>query len=203
MLQSDITHCAGKAGSNMNIKITKSKRKTISITIKSSDEISVRAPKWMKKADIQTYIDNNMKWIEKHLEKAREAERKAENVRTLTELELLNLFEQAKLVIPKRVEMYAGQLGLNYGRITIRNQRTRWGSCSSKGNLNFNVALMRVPLEVMDYVIVHELCHLIEMNHSSRFWGEVAKVLPDYKTQVMWLKTNGEAVLKETGVRSG
>ena len=79
--------------------------------------------------------------------------------------------------------------------ITIRNQKTRWGSCSSKGNLNFNCLLMLTPPEVIDYVVVHELCHRKEMNHSWAFWAEVEKVLSGYKEQVKWLKENGGQVI--------
>ena len=106
-------------------------------------------------------------------------EEELKNVRTITELELNELINSAMRVIPERVRYYAPIVGVDYGRITIRNQKTRWGSCSSAGNLNFNVALMRVPLEVLDYVVVHELCHRIELNHSKRFWSEVERVLPD------------------------
>ncbi len=84
-------------------------------------------------------------------------------------------------LIPARVKEYAEIIGVSYGRITIRNQKTRWGSCSSKGNLNFNCQLMRLPEELRDYVIIHELCHRKEMNHSAKFWSEVEKYCPDYK----------------------
>lgn len=89
------------------------------------------------------------------------------------------------------VEYFARQVGVDYGRITIRNQKTRWGSCSSKGNLNFNCLLMLAPAEILDYVVVHELCHRKEMNHSKAFWAEVEKVLPDYRESVKWLKEKG------------
>ena len=90
---------------------------------------------------------------------------------------------------------------MTYGRITIRNQKTRWGSCSSKGNLNFNVALMLVPEEVMDYVVVHELTHRKEMNHSQSFWTEVERVCPEYRKYRAWLKKEGTAVLESvTGI---
>lgn len=86
-------------------------------------------------------------------------------------------------VIPERVEYFAEMMNVTYGRITIREQKTRWGSCSSKGNLNFNWKLVLMPEEVLDYVVVHELAHRKEMNHSERFWNHVEKVLPDYQAR--------------------
>ena len=84
---------------------------------------------------------------------------------------------------------------MDYGRITIRAQRTRWGSCSAQGNLNFNCLLMLTPDNVMEYVVVHELCHRKEMNHSARFWSEVEKILPDYRRSRQWLKDNGGGLI--------
>jgi len=86
-------------------------------------------------------------------------------------------------------------VGVDYGRITIRSQRTRWGSCSAKGNLNFNCLLMLCPEEVRDYVVIHELCHRKELNHSPKFWAEVEKVCPDHARQRKWLKENGGSLI--------
>ena len=105
--------------------------------------------------------------------------------------DIRKLADQASVVIPKRVEYFAEKIPVTYGRITIRNQKTRWGSCSGKGNLNFNCLLMLAPPEVLDYVVVHELCHRKEMNHSERFWREVENILPDYRERKKWLKENG------------
>ena len=78
------------------------------------------------------------------------------------------------------------------GTITIREQKTRWGSCSAKGNLNFNWKLVLMPPEILDYVVVHELAHRLQMNHSAAFWAEVGKILPDYRERRQWLKVNGQ-----------
>lgn len=96
-----------------------------------------------------------------------------------------------KPLMEQRVAYFAEQMQLSYGRITLKEQKTCWGSCSSKRNLNFNWKLLLMPPEIMDYVIVHELSHLREMNHSKKFWSIVEEVLPDYKGRRKWLKENG------------
>ena len=85
-----------------------------------------------------------------------------------------------------------GLMGVSYGSITVREQKTRWGSCSAKGNLNFNWKLVLMPEEILDYVVVHELAHRLQMNHSTEFWDEVEKILPDYRKRRQWLKENGQ-----------
>lgn len=98
--------------------------------------------------------------------------------------------------IPPRVELYAKALNVDYGKITIRNQKTRWASCSSKRNLSFNCLLMLAPKEVLDSVIVHEICHCKEMNHSERFYSLVLSIFPDYYIHHQWLKDNGGRLLR-------
>ena len=107
----------------------------------------------------------------------------------ITAEDLRRMADEALRVIPKRVEHFAPIVGVDYGRITIRRQKTLWGSCSDKGNLNFNVMLMKAPAELLDYVVVHELCHRLEMNHSPRFWAEVERVLPDGRQREKALKS--------------
>jgi predicted metal-dependent hydrolase len=97
-------------------------------------------------------------------------------------------------VISSRVEMLAAKHSLQYGRIRISNAHRRWGSCSAKGNLNFNWRLIMAPIIVIDYVIIHELAHLIERNHSARFWKRVETMMPDYKTHRKWLRENGKVL---------
>ena len=181
----------------MNIKIIKSRRKSISLQIKDVDDVVVRAPYRMSQKEIKEFIDKHQDWLKKNLEKLSKERAEEEVITPLSETEVRALADRACKIIPERVEYFASKIGVTYGRISIRNQKTRWGSCSSKGNLNFNVGLMLVPPEVMDYVVVHELCHRLEMNHSKKFWEEVERVLPDYKVQEKWLKENGNKIIKK------
>ena len=97
---------------------------------------------------------------------------------------------QAKLYIPSRVSRFADTLSLSYNSVKINGAKKRWGSCSSRGNLNFTWRLMMAPTEMIDYVIVHELYHLTHPNHSRAFWGCVGSVVPDYKQKRRWLRDN-------------
>ena len=110
--------------------------------------------------------------------------------------EIDELMKEAKKVIPERVAFFAPLVGVTPGRITIRCQKSRWGSCSARGNLNFNCLLMLAPEEVMDSVVVHELCHLKQMNHSKKFYDEVLRVMPDYRARQKWLKEHGAELLR-------
>ncbi len=177
------------------VKVIRSSRKTAAIQIASAGEVIVRVPLRMPEREIRRLLEEKRDWIEKHLEKAarREAENSAQPA--LTAAEIRGLADRAVREIPPRVQMQAARIGVRFGRITIRNQKTRWGSCSSAGNLNFNCLLMLCPDEVIDYVIVHELCHRIELNHSPRFWQLVASILPDYRTPRKWLKDHGPGIM--------
>lgn len=173
------------------IKVIRSSRKTMVLEIIKDGTILVRAPYRMPESEIRRFIQEKSDWIEKHVQRIEERQRTLPPVEGLTMKDIRKLADQASVVIPKRVEYFAEKIPVTYGRITIRNQKTRWGSCSSKGNLNFNCLLMLAPPEVLDYVVVHELCHRKEMNHSERFWREVENILPDYQERKKWLKENG------------
>ena len=110
--------------------------------------------------------------------------------------ELSGLTEQARRDLIERARLFAPRVGVTYGRISIRHQKTKWGSCSSGGNLNFNCLLMLAPETVRDYVVVHELCHRKQMNHSEAFWAEVERVLPEYREARKWLKTHGQELMQ-------
>lgn len=165
------------------------------IEITEEASVLIRAPYWVKKQEIERFVKEKSDWIEKSRKKVLARREEIASQKKLTAEELHQLADQASVVIPEKVKSYAGRIGVSYGRITIRNQKTRWGSCSAKGNLNFNCLLMLTPERVQDYVVVHELCHRKEMNHSERFWKEVERILPDYRERRKWLKEYGNRII--------
>lgn len=179
------------------ITLIRSRRKSLAIEITPELQVVVWAPARMPVREINAFVQEKDDWIRAHLQRMAEKKRLQEQYReqALSKEELQELATQAMKLIPQKVHYYAQIIGVTYGRITIRNQRTRWGSCSGKGNLNFNCLLLLMPEEVLDYVVVHELCHRKEMNHSARFWEEVEKILPDYRQRRKWLKDNGGRIM--------
>ena len=181
---------------NTEINIIRSRRKTISCMIKNGT-VEVRAPLRMSEVQIQEFLKRHWAWIEKVLEKDRKLKEDLEKLPSITFEDITKLAEEAKKVIPQRVSFYAEKIGVTYGRITIRNQKTVWGSCTAKGNLNFNCLLMLTPPEVIDCIVVHELCHRKYMNHSAAFYAEVIKAFPDYRKWEKWLKENGKRLITQ------
>jgi predicted metal-dependent hydrolase len=169
--------------------LIRSRRKTVAIQITPAGEVLLRCPLRMSKKDAEAFLESKRGWIESHLARIPRPEPK------LTAEELKSLARQASAGLPPRVEAAAKSMGISYGHITIRSQRTRWGSCSAKGNLNFNCLLMLCPEEVREYVVIHELCHRLELNHSPRFWALVARYCPDYARHRKWLKENGGSLI--------
>ncbi len=180
-------------GYEMNI--IRSARKTLAMEVRSNGELVIRAPRNIRTEEIIAFVSSKQEWLETHLKKAKEIQALRELLPPFTMEDIQGFADKAVRVIPPRVAHYAPLIGVTYGRITIRNQRTRWGSCSSTGNLNFNCLLMLTPPEVIDSVVVHELCHRLEMNHSARFYQEVYRVFPEYDKWNDWLKTNGPAIM--------
>lgn len=176
---------------NIGATVIKSKRKTISIQIKP-DEIIVRAPTEMKQSEIEKFVESKRCWIEKHMQILSERQKILQDTPPFTEEEIRSFISKAKDIIPPKVEFFADKIGVNYNKITIRCQRTRWGSCSSKGNLNFNCLLVLLPDEIIDSVVVHELCHRKQMNHSAKFYSEIEKIFPHYKQCHAWLNKNSQ-----------
>ena len=175
----------------MTYDIIRSHRRTMAAQIKDG-RLIVRAPLYATDAEIHNFVQKHYRWAEKHLAEAQALDA----IGPLTADELRSLAEQAKTLIPQRVAYYAPLIGVDYGRITIRAQHSRWGSCSGKGNLNFNCLLMLTPPEVIDSLVVHELYHRKEMNHPPKFYAEVLRVYPDYQKWHNWLKQNGPALMR-------
>ncbi len=164
----------------MKYKVVKSWRKTLSLWVRNW-EIIVKAPYFILQKTIDDFVKKNEKWIEKRLDIHK-------NRKVLWDKEIKDLKKKAKEYIPSRVEKISKKFWLKYNKIRITSAKTRWGSCSSKKNLNFSYRLILTPKKVIDYVIIHELTHLKHMNHSKDFWLTVKFMMNDYKKYDKWLK---------------
>ncbi len=176
-------------------RVVRSSRKTAAIQITPRGELLVRCPRRMREEDIRAFVESKAGWICQNLEKLEARSL----LPRLTREELAELTRQTREDLTARAERFAPIVGVSYGRITIRSQRSRWGSCSARGNLSFNCLLMLCPEEVRDYVVVHELCHRKQMNHGPLFWAEVERVLPAYPCRKQWLRENGAALIARLG----
>ena len=159
-------------------EVVRSSRKTIAIQITAEGRLVLRIPRRASVQAAMRFAEEHRDWIEVHYKEAVERQR---NRKTYGAEEIRNFTEKLRPVLMHRVALYAACMGVTYGKITIRNQKTRWGSCSAAGNLNFNWRLALLPEDLMNYVIVHELAHRLEMNHSARFWTQVENILPDWR----------------------
>ena len=176
----------------LSVLLVRSCRKTLAVQIRVDGTVIARAPLRMPKDRILCFLSEKASWIHMQQGKMQEREKMRQQARIhLDAAQEKELRERAKSVLAQRTAYFARQVGVTYGRITVRDQKTRWGSCSQTGNLNFNFRLILAPPEVLDYVVVHELCHRRQMNHSAQFWQEVAQVLPDYRKRKAWLTENG------------
>ncbi|MCR5676049.1 MAG: M48 family metallopeptidase [Lachnospiraceae bacterium] len=182
--------------------VRRSKRKTMALEVTPDGDLIIRAPLRTPEAEILAFARQNREWIAEKVteagirKKEREDYEREHPVQVLSERELRELGRAAEAYLPMRTAHFAAIMGVDFGKITIRNQTTRWGSCSAKKNLNFNVLLMLTPREVIDSVIIHELCHLRHMNHSKAFYEEVLRYCPDYRKWDRWLKDNGAELMR-------
>ena len=176
----------------LSVLLVRSSRKTLAVQIRADGTVIARAPLRMPKDRILCFLSEKASWIRMQQGIMQEREKMRQQARIhLDAAQEKELRERARSVLAQRTAYFARQIGVTYGRITVRDQKTRWGSCSQAGNLNFNFRLILAPPEVLDYVVVHELCHRRQMNHSAQFWQEVAQVLPDYRARKAWLTENG------------
>jgi predicted metal-dependent hydrolase len=170
-------------------EIIYSSRRTLAIQITADGRVKVRSPQRYPQTEIDRFLSEKETWILKHISEAKQKD----DIRTvpLSTKERERYIQIARHIFLQKTSYYAKIMHISYGRISIREQKTRWGSCSSAGNLNFNWRLIFAPEAVLTYVVVHELAHRLEMNHSPAFYSIVESVLPDYKKSQKWLRSNG------------
>ena len=183
-------------GISSEIEIVRSRRKTMTAEIEPDGRVIVRAPMKMPLSEITRFLNEKSSLIEKHVRRRMAENEKLSETRPFTPEEIQKMADTAVEIIPRRVRYFAELMGISYNRITIRNQKTRWGSCTSAGNLNFNCLLVMTPPEVLDSVVVHELCHRLHPDHSKAFYDAVYKVFPEYDRCDKWLKENGRLLIR-------
>jgi len=163
------------------IKIIKTHRKTLALQVKNG-EVIVRAPFFTFDRTIKKFIKKHESWIAKKLEKSKKN-------KSLSSEEIYNLKLKAYNYIPIRVKKLASKYNFKFNKIRITSAKTRWWSCSYKKNLNFSYRLMKLPPDIIDYIIIHELAHLKHMNHSKKFWNCVESMMDNYKEKEKFLKS--------------
>ena len=180
------------------IDVVYSGRSTLGLEVSRNGQVKLRAPRRVSDGALQNFARQKEAWIiEKYLmmEEKRKAESLQQDPDYVKDPALEQAYRrQAKARLEERAAYFASRMGVSYQRISVRAAKTRWGSCSAKGNLNFHWKLILMPPQVLDYVVVHELAHRKEMNHSPAFCAEVEKILPDYRERRKWLKTYGQTV---------
>ena len=171
--------------------LLRSKRKTIGIFVTDRVTLIIKAPVNVSDQIIIQSIKKHLSWINKRMLALKTNPHL--DVWDLNEIKKMRL--KANEMIIERVEKYARIMGVKYTSINIRSNTTRWGSCSSTGRLSFNCILVKTPIEVTDYVVVHELAHLLQMNHSKKFYSIIENFYPQYKISHQWLKKEGYLLL--------
>ena len=176
----------------MDYRVIRSNRKTLGLQL-IDGEIVVRAPYLVTNGQIDRFVQEHAGWIQTQLRKQAERQAAFASAKVMTPQQFARLKKLAHKMVPERIAYYAPLVGVSsrVNKIFIRCQKTKWGSCSVEGNININCLLLLAPKEVLDSVVVHELCHLKYMNHSKQFYAEVRRVYPQYNKWNKWLKENG------------
>lgn len=168
----------------MDYQIKYSKRRTLCLQIKRDKTVLVKAPYYMSKDKIEAFVLSHSDWIKKSLQRIEERP----TIDELSSEKINELKSTTCEIITPFIEYYSAKMEVFPEKVSINTAKTRFGSCSSKKSLNFSCRLALYPIEAIEYVCVHELAHLIEMNHSKKFWQIVEKYLPDYKARKKLLK---------------
>ena len=175
--------------------LIRSARRSIGVEIAPDGAVIVRAPLRTPLRRIEALLREKADWIARARARANARTEAAAAAGPLTPEELKELKTQARAYLPGRVAYFAERLGVSCGRITVRCQKTRWGSCNAQGDLSFNCLLMLTPPEAVDSVVAHELCHRKHMDHSAAFYAELLRVFPEYPKWRAWLKEHGPVLL--------
>lgn len=175
--------------------ILRSNRKTLSMSF-TDQGLVVRAPLRCSRARIDAFLLSHQAWLARQEEAFLRRQAQLASIPPLTPDELEALRRKGREVFPARVAHYAPLVGVEVSSVTVRAQKSRWGSCSARGGLSFNCLLLLAPEEVLDSVVVHELCHRKFMNHSKDFYGEIDRVFPLYNSCRVWLKEHGDELLR-------
>jgi predicted metal-dependent hydrolase len=173
------------------IEVRRSRRaRRWTLSVPWGEPTLMTVPSWMRAEDIEEIIETHREWIA--LERLKQRPRLRLDPRRVSETEARRAVRE---LIAMLIDDEAPELGVEPKRIQIRDQRSRWGSCSTTGTLSFNWRLVLAPFEVLDYVVVHELCHMREANHSGRFWKLVEARRPDWRAHKDWLDEHGPELL--------
>lgn len=184
---------------NFEYRIVRSSRRTLSLIVRPH-QVTVRAPYAESEENIVRFVEEHAGWVVRKLEEAGAREEAARQFPVLSQAGLRKLHAKAVSYIPQRVAFFAPVVGVTYGKITFRIYKSRWGSCKADGSLSFNTLLMLAPPDVIDSVVVHELCHRKVMDHSPRFYREVLRVCPDYDRKHRWLRDNRDRIMAAGGL---
>jgi len=169
------------SGKEIDYNLKKSKRaRNLRLTVNLDGNLTVTVPWFCSFWQARRFINKKSDWILKSVNRFKNREGSS-LLAQAGKRDYTKLKEKARLFTHSRVEKFNKYYNFNYNRISIRNQKSRWGSCSQKKNLNYNFRILLLPEDLADYIVVHELCHLKEMNHSKRFWNLVGETMPEYK----------------------
>jgi predicted metal-dependent hydrolase len=169
------------------VKIIRSRRRSVALIVTDDAQLIVRAPLRLPQVEIELIVAQKRSWIERQLAEI-SSRPKAQPISTE---ERRQLKQEAAVILRERAAYLAKQTGYLPAAVKISGARQRWGSCGPKGTINLSWRLVRAPQVVLDYVIIHELVHLAERNHSRRFWDKVALIVPDHRQHRRWLRQNG------------
>ena len=166
----------------LEYELIRSKRKTLALYVRRDGRVEVRAPLRTSKSYIDDFVLKKRDWIENTQRRLSERQTGKKTIR-ITAKEEAACKRKAQEYLLQKCHYFSGVMGLRPGEVRVNSAKTRWGSCNRKGTINFTYRLLFVPEEAVDYVVVHELAHLKEMNHSPRFWAVVESVMPDFRVR--------------------